>query len=315
VPESRCEPHSPADGGIWAAVRKAATAESVFNNDVDPNLIDNGAGVSWDNHLKALTGLKSGEHATYSIINRAQVPTTLSVQPVEQTHTVGQAAVITVTATDSGGTPYGNRPLVFNISGSNPQKITVNTNGAGVATLSYVGAGAGLDTVQMFLDLVGNGTQAPQDPASTAKVTWLPPAPNSSYKVQSIHANKDGTITIVFVPAQPGLATLEVVVPTGTISRHAASLAKSKKCKKGQVKIKRKCKPAFTLSGKVSAAGAGGVPLTLTVKPSSKVKSALKKGKTVTLTARLTYKSALGGTPTVQTFHFTVKPQKKHKKH
>jgi hypothetical protein len=37
------------------------------------------------------------------------------------------------------------------------------------------------------------------------------------------------------------------------------------------------------------------------------------KGKKVQLTAKLTYKSALGGTPTVKVFHFTV--TKKKKKH
>jgi hypothetical protein len=317
VPESRCEPHSAADVGIWASVRKAANAETVFNNDVDPNLIDNAAAVSWDDHLTALNGLKSGEHAVYSIINRAQVPTALSVQPVEQTHTVGQAGSVTVTAIDSGGTPYANRPLVFSVGGANPKTGTAMTNGAGVATISYVGAGAGLDTIQMFLDLVGKGVQASQDPTATAKITWLPlpPTPDSSYKVQSIHANPDGTITIVFVPTQSGLASVEVTVPTGTISRKQALEAKRKKCKKGLIKIKGKCRPKTTVSGRVSASGVGGVPLTLTVKPSGKVKAALKKGRTVTLIATLTYKSALGGTPTVQVFHFTVKPPKKHKKH
>ncbi len=44
----------------------------MFNNNIDPTLIDNGAGVSWDDHLSG--GLASGAHAVYSIINRAQVP-------------------------------------------------------------------------------------------------------------------------------------------------------------------------------------------------------------------------------------------------
>ncbi|HEY4908325.1 MAG TPA: hypothetical protein VIJ73_02405, partial [Methylomirabilota bacterium] len=92
--------------------------------------------------------------------------------------------------------------------------------------------------------------------------------------------------------------------------------AKRKACKRGLARIKGKCRPKTTVSGKVTAAGTGGVPLTLTIKPSSKVRAALKKGKTVPLTATLTYTSALGGTPTVQVFHITVKPsKKKHKKH
>jgi hypothetical protein len=109
-----------------------------------------------------------------------------------------------------------------------------------------------------------------------------------------------------------------VTVPTGTIARKEAIAArkKARKCKKGQIKIKRKCLPRTTVSGKISATGVAGVPLTLTVKPSGKITSALKKGKTVHLTATLTYKSALGGVPTVQTFQVTVKGKKKHhKKH
>jgi len=52
----------------------------------------------------------------------------------------------------------------------------------------------------------------------------------------------------------------------------------------------------------------------LTVTVSSKVRALLKKGKTVHLTATLTYTSSLGGTPTVKTLHLVVKG-KKHKHH
>jgi hypothetical protein len=303
------------DKGIWNAVRTAAGATSVFNNTIDPNLIDNGAGASWDDHLT--NGLKPGETASYSIINRSQVPTGLAVQPVTQTKTVGETATVTVTATDNVGTPYAGRTLFYSIGGVNAKSGSVTTNAAGVATISYVGTAAGLDTDQMFLDLAGSGIQAPQDPSAAPQVTWLPapPVPNSSYKVQSIKANSDGTITIVFVPSQDGTASVIVTVPTATISRNEAIAAKAKKCKKSQVKIHGKCRPKTSVSGKLSASGKAGVPLKLTIKPSSKVKKALSKGKTVLLTATLTYKSKLGGKPTVQVFHVKAKAKKKKKKH
>ncbi len=304
------------DHGIWNAVRTAANANSVFNDTIDPALIDNGAGVSWDEHFSS-NPLKSGETASYTIVNRSQVPTSLGVQPVTQSHTVGQTATITVTATDNVGTPYAGRPLVYSIGGANPKAGSVTTNAAGVATISYVGTNAGLDTMQMFLDLAGTGRQSSQDPAAAAQITWAPapPTPDSTYKVQSIHANSNGTVTITFVPSQEGTAVVEVTVPTATISSNAALAAKVAKCKKNQVRIKGKCRPKTTLSGKISATGKAGVALKLTVKPSSKVKKALAKGKTVLLTAKLTYKSKLGGKPTVQTFHVRVKGKKpKHKK-
>jgi hypothetical protein len=222
-----------------------------------------------------------------------------------------------VTATDNVGTPYASRSLVYSIGGANPKSGSVTTDASGVATISYVGAAAGLDTIQMFLDLAGTGVRATQDPSAAAQITWAPPppVPTSTYKVQSIHANADGTITIVFVPTQSGAATLEVTVPTGTISRKEALAAKKKKCKRGQIKIKGKCRPKTTVSGRVSAAGVGGVPLALTVKSSGKVKRALKKGRTVVLTATLTYQSALGGAPAVQVFHFTIKAKRKKHHH
>jgi hypothetical protein len=73
-----------------------------------------------------------------------------------------------------------------------------------------------------------------------------------------------------------GSATLEVTVPTATISRNA-SIAKRKKCKRNQVRIKGKCRPKSSLSGKLSATGKAGVPLSLTVKASRKVKRALRR--------------------------------------
>ncbi|HME04413.1 MAG TPA: hypothetical protein VKG38_15435, partial [Solirubrobacteraceae bacterium] len=214
--------------------------------------------------------------------------------------------------------PYAGKSVRYSITGANPQSGSVTLNSAGQAQISYVGHNAGVDTDQMYVDLGGSGVQTSSDPAATAVVTFTPmPTPNSSYKVQSIKANSNGTITITFVPTQGGTATLEVTVPTGTIARREAIAAKkAKKCKKGQIKIKGKCLPATTVTGKVSTTGVAGVPLTLTVKPSSKIAALLKKGKTVHLTATLTYKSSLGGAPTVEVFHETVKGQKpKHKKH
>jgi len=299
----------PQDQGIWNAVRiSPQPGEGVFNDTIDPNLMDNGAGVSWDQFLTE--GLKAEQHATFKIVSRAQVPSTLGVQPVNQTLTVGQTGTVTVTATDNVGTPYANRPLVYSIGGANPKSGSVTTNASGVASISYVGAAAGLDTMQMFLDLAGTGVQAPQDPSSAAQITWLPAA-NSGYTVQSIHANADGTVTIVFVPTQAGTANVVVTVPTASIASNAIA-AKSKRCKKGLVRIKGKCRPANTVSGRVTAKGVAGVPLKITIKPSSKVKRLLKKGKTVTLTATLTYTSALGGKPTVRILHVKVKGKRHH---
>jgi hypothetical protein len=303
---------------VWEAIESSVNASQTWNNTLEPNEVDNAAGVEWD-QLREI-GLEGGQEQAFTIINRTQIPSNLQISPANQTLTQGQTETITVSALDITKQPYAGKVVHYTVSGANPQSGTVTLDGSGQAQISYVGHNAGIDTTQLFVDLIGSGTQAPGDPAGTATVTFVPlpppppgpPAPNSGYKVQSIHANSDGTITIVFVPTQSGTATLEVTVPTGTISRREAIAAKKKKCKKGQIKIKGKCRPTTTLSGKISATGIGGALLKLTVKPSSKVKNALKKGRTVSLTAKLTYKSKLGGNPTVETFHVKVKGKKKH---
>ena len=106
-----------------------------------------------------------------------------------------------------------------------------------------------------------------------------------------------------------------VTVPTASIASASAIDAKAKRCKPGQVKVKHKCLPPTTVTGKASASGTAGVPLTLTVYLSGKVKAQLKKGKTIHLTATLTYQSALGGTPDVEILQVTVKGKRPHHHH
>jgi hypothetical protein len=170
----------------------------------------------------------------------------------------------------------------------------------------------------------GDETHAPAQSTCGGEVLTVavpppPPAPNSGFTLQGIMGSSNGTVTITFVPTQAGTATLVMTVPTASIASTtavAAKARKSKKCKTGKVKIRGKCRPSTTVAGEVSAAGTAGVPLKLTVNLSSKIKAQLKKGKTVHLTATLTYQSSLGGTPTVQAFSVTVKGKKhKHKHH
>ncbi len=157
---------------------------------------------------------------------------------------------------------------------------------------------------------------APSASACGAEVLTVLPAtviPSGAYTVKSIVANSDGTVTITLVPAQSGAANLVVTVPTASIASVSATESKSKKskkCKHGQVKLKGKCRPASTVVGKTSGKGTAGVPLKLVVHLSGKIKSQLKKGKTVHLTATLTYTSALGGKATVHTYQLTVKGHK-----
>jgi hypothetical protein len=211
-------------------------------------------------------------------------------------------------------------PTVVPEPASGPQgnPVIVGTGG-GNAEIAYVGnPGIGpqvfLQSVNYAALVAANTPPPPAKTTTTTTTTPPPPPPNSGYTIQSIVSNSNGTVTITFVPAQSGEATLVVTVPTASIASSSAVAAKSKKCKHGQIKIKGKCLPAKTVTGKASGSGTAGVPLKLTVNLSSKIKALLKKGKTVHLTATLTYKSALGGASTVNAYQVTVKGHKPKKK-
>jgi hypothetical protein len=197
--------------------------------------------------------------------------------------------------------PYTAHGVIAGIGGGNAEIAYDNNPGTGT---------------QVFVESLNYAAlYAADNPPPPALKPPPPPAPNSGYTIESIVSNSNGTVTITFVPTQSGEATLVVTVPTASIASASATTAKSKKCKHGQIKIKGKCLPSITSAGRTSASGTAGVPLKLTVNLSSKIKSLLKKGKTVHLTATLTYTSSLGGTPTTHTYSLTVKGHKpKHKK-
>ncbi len=311
--EGRCPATSAADGGIWAAVRAASGEAPVFNDDIDLHPIDDAAGVGWDDHLGK--ALKPGEHALYTIVTRAQTPSALTVQPAMQTHTVEQTATVLVKATDNTGAPYSNRRLVYSIGPANPKSGSVLTDPSGVATIAYAGTTEGQDSVGMYLDLGGSGSQTPSDPASAAQVTWIAATPtaNGRFRLQSVHAGAKGTVKIVLVPLQDGTATAEVSEPTATISRSSAIGAKRRRCKGGLVMIKHRCRAPTTVSGRASVAGTAGRALTLTVRPSHKLSRALAKGRTVRLTTKLTYKSRLGGAAAKRTIQLTARGRKRRR--
>ena len=165
-------------------------------------------------------------------------------------------------------------------------------------------------------DLGAKGNDPATSSCGDEVLTVLPPGvvASGAYTIKTIEANPDGTITITIIPAQAGAATLTVTVPTASIASVSAQAAKkSGKCKHGEVKIKGRCRPASTAVGKTSGKGTAGIPLKLVVHLSGKIRSLLRKGKTVHLSATLSYVSALGGKATVHTYAITVRGHRKKK--
>ncbi len=216
----------------------------------------------------------------------------------------------------NGGANWGPTVVVPEAAGGQGNPVIVGI-GAGNAEIAFVGnPGTGPQVFLQSVNYAALATPIPT-PTPTPIPTPAPTPPNSGYTIESLMGNSNGTVTITFVPTQSGEATLVVTVPTASVASAAAVAAKAKKCKHGEVKIKGKCLPSTTAAGKASASGTAGEPLKLTVYLSGKIKALLKRGKTVHLTATLTYKSALGGTATAKTYELTVKghkPKKKKKK-
>lgn len=204
--------------------------------------------------------------------------------------------------------PYGGHDVIAGVGGGNAEIAWNENTGAGeqvfVQPVNY----------QALVAANAKTTTTTTTTTPTPAPTPSPTPPNSNYKISSIVVNSNGTVTITFVPTQSGEAVLVVTVPTASIASTTAVAAKAKKCKHGQVEIKGKCLPSNTVSGKTSAHGTAGVQLKLKVNLSSKVKALLKQGKTVHVTATLTYTSSLGGKPTVHTYHLTIKGVKQKKK-
>jgi YVTN family beta-propeller protein len=90
--------------------------------------------------------------------------------------------------------------------------------------------------------------------------------------------------------------------------------ASTKKCKKGQVKLTGKCRPALVIyaegSRTVAAAGSFSFTLTPTASALKALQDALKHGG-LPVTATLTFQSSLGGSPTSHKQSLTIKLKKK----
>jgi hypothetical protein len=316
-PAGLCAGAGANDRGIWAAVRDATGDVPAFDDTIDPATLTDGAGVSWTDHLGA--PLQPGGHAVYTIVNRADIPSALSVAPnIAQTQTVGKTATIAVTASDNAGLPYAERPIVYTIGEANPKTGSVLTNAAGVATIAYTGTVAGADTVHMFLDLAGSGSQTTRDPSASAQVVWTtaPATASSRFSVLSAHAARDGTITIVLVPLQEGSASLRATTATAAIATaRKTRSSKRPRCKRPRVAIGDNCRSPTTLVGALRAHGSANLPLRLVVKPTRTVAKALARGKAVPLTARLSYRSAFGGAATARMFRFTVRLKSRRQAH
>jgi hypothetical protein len=178
---------------VFAVIRNStSTTAPSFSNTVASTLIDNGVGAQWDFNVNASTP------QTFTTTWRFKRFTALQLSLASSTQTTGQTATVTVAARNSDGNPDPGRTVRYSISGTNPTAGAVTTGGDGTAAISWRGTRPGVDTVDAFVDLNGNGVRDANEPAQQTSVTWIaapaqappppvpPPVPGKSVVVRVV---------------------------------------------------------------------------------------------------------------------------------
>jgi Ca2+-binding RTX toxin-like protein len=100
---------------------------------------------------------------------------TLDLTPATATNDTGTSHTVTAHVTDSLGGAVAGVVVKFTVTVANPTTGTDTTDASGNATLTYLGAAVGTDTIAAFADVDGDGTQDGDEPGDTATKTWQTP--------------------------------------------------------------------------------------------------------------------------------------------
>ena len=300
---------------VWETVEGTDAAAQAFNDSIEPAEVDNAAGVEWDQLREPTTGLAIGGEQSFTIVNRTSVPIRPADQPDQPDADTGS------NRDDHRDGARTLRPTVRRQERALHDRGSQSAVGRGDAQQRRPGADL-LRRAQRrhrhdtaVRRSRGHGHEDGRGPIRHGHSDVPAAAADAKQQLQSQeHQSQLRMARSRSRSCLPRPVRRRSKSPFRRRRSHGArrspqDMAKPKGARRA-ARIKGKCRPTTTVSGKVSANGLAGVPLTLTVKPSSKVASLLKKGKTVHLTATLTYKSSLGGKPSVEVFHVTVKGKK-----
>jgi hypothetical protein len=184
--------------------------------------------------------------------------------------------------------------------------VTLTVSDAYGLTSASTGATVSVGTSQVAVgSTTTTATTSPPPPPP-------PPTPNSAFASSAGFNTASGAITLTLSLADPGSLSWLGIFQNGKFGVFAASISK---CRKGQVRLGGRCRPAKIAfaRGHESVAGAGTVKVVLNPSRSAlkALKNALKHKKGVPVTLTLTFQSARGGGPVTHTRTVVVKLKKR----
>jgi PKD repeat protein len=255
-----------------------------------------------------------------------------SEQFVTTSHTVVVDELPTAAFSVTTASPTAGQPVSFDGSASNDPDGTIvsyswnfgdgSAAGSG-ATTSHVYAASGtynvtltvtdssavVNSVSHSLVVAGPGVAASPPPVAGGKIAA---SPNSTFTNLSASVNaKTGAITLTARISNAGSFRWLATFANGRFGVFAAAA----KCRSGQIRLRGRCRPARITFSRGSRAFAAPGTVRISIKPSASalkaLKNALKRRKGVPVTMRLTFRSALGGTPVTTTRSVTVKLKKR----
>ncbi len=210
----------------YSAATSRLSSFDAFTNTIDPNLIDNGVGVSFDN--RAVAGLGPGQTQRYEVIWHAKRPTPLSAFPAAAADEVPGRHEVTISLVDANFNPLPGQQVNYEIKGANPTvgQIVDHTGPSGQLVVAWNGNAVGLDTLTAYADANGDGKRDEDEPATSATMRWL--ADNHVGGAPEVPANLNGPNGQVPVQVQQNPDNPEA--PSYIFGRSATSVAGFEDC-------------------------------------------------------------------------------------
>jgi chitodextrinase len=274
------------------------------------------AAVTWSFGDGATASGPAPTH-TYSSVGSRTVtmtatdPLTGSTATSEQTVTVNDLPTAAFKVSGNGA-PVGTAVILDGTASSDPDGSIASyswsfgdgaTATGGIASHAYATAGQYTATLTV-IDSAGLSSSSSQQVTVTT-------TPTSAFASKAAFNTKTGTIILTLSVSDPGTLSWLGTFQNGKFGAFASAA----KCRKGQIRLGRRCRPAKIVFAKghraVTAAGTIAIVLKPTASGLKALKNALKRKRGVPVSLALTFQSSRGGRPVTHTRLVVVKLKKR----